>query len=260
MPDHIKPTTEEIQENLDKITQEVDVLKDQPEPEEQPQPDSEPKPSEEAPAPQPDPKPEPQPEVDYKKKYVESTREAQVLHAKNKKINEAIEHAMTLPDPTEDELKKEFSEWDAMTDTEKRLAKDNLVSTRRFNMLSEVTKESKDIEAWNSKVDTFIDDPKTLTDNPELEGKLDEFKLFATKPTRRGVDFNDLVLAFSGEEAKRVKVKNKGSMFETGSGGPNDRPQPKTDKISIDEARTLRTTNYQKYVEYLKAGKIDNSI
>jgi hypothetical protein len=256
--DHKKPTKEELQEQIDKSLEDVDKLKDTPEPD----PEPEPKPSEPAPEPEPEPepKPEPQPDVDYKKKFVESTREAQVLHAKNKKINEVIETALTLPDPTDEELKKEFTDWDVMTDTEKKLATDNLKSTRRFAMLEEVTRESKDIETWNTKVDSFVDDPKTLVDNPELEGKLDDFKLFATKPTRRGVDFGDLVLAFGGEEAKKTKPKNKGSMFETGTGGPNDRPKPKSDKISIEQARVLRETDYKKYTEYLKAGKIENDL
>lgn len=262
---HTKPTKEELQENIDKAAKELEVLKDKPELE----PEPEPKPSEPAPEPETQPEledkpetkkePEPQPEVDYKKKFVESTREAQVLHAKNKKINEVIETATNLPDPTEEELKKEFSDWDVMTDTEKRLAKDNLKSTRRFAMLEEVTRESKDIESWNTKVDAFIDDPKTLVDNPELEGKLEDFKLFASKPTRRGVDFSDLVNAFNGEEAKKTKPKNKGAMFETGTGGPNGKDKPKSDKISIEQARILRQTDYKKYLDYLRAGKIDSS-
>jgi hypothetical protein len=48
-------------------------------------------------------------------------------------------------------------------------------------------------------------------------------------------------------------------MFETGSGGPNERVKPKGDKISLAEARTLMKNDYKKYKEYLVAGKIDTT-
>ena len=263
---HKKPTKEELAENIKNTAQELEndsnsppAPEPDPEPSKpEPQPEPEPEPS--TPAPEPEPsKPEPSPAVDYKKKFVDSTREAQVLHAQNKKINEAIESAMKLPEPPEEEMQKQFPEWDAMTDTEKRLAKDNYISSKRFAMLEEVTRESKDIESWNNKVDTFLADPQSLVDNPGLEGRVEDFKIFASKPTRRGADFNDLVSAFLYDLDKTAKPKNKGSMFETGTGGPNDKPKPKSDKITIDQARTLRTTDYKKYLEFLRAGKIDMS-
>ena len=266
---HKKPTPEELQANIDKAAQEAALLENQQEPEPTPEPTPEPEPEAEpepiiepapAPEPEPSPAPEPKPEVDYKTKFTESTREAQILHAQNKKINEAVQSALSISDPTEEELKKEFSEWDSMTDTEKRLAKDNLKSTKRFAMLEEVTKESKDIEAWNGKVDTFLDDPKSLIDHPELEGKVEEFKIFATKPTRRGLDFEDLVLAFNGASIKDAKPKNKGAMFETGTGGPNDKIKPKSDKIGIEEASKIKATDYKRYVQLLRSGKIDLTI
>ena len=51
-------------------------------------------------------------------------------------------------------------------------------------------------------------------------------------------------------------VKNKGQMFEQGTGGPNNVNKPK-DKISLDEAAILMKTDYKKYAELLKAGKIE---
>jgi hypothetical protein len=201
---------------------------------------------------------QPQEQQDYKKKFVESTREAQVLHAKNKQLVDAIDEASLIDEPTEEELAKEYSDWDLMTDTEKRLAKDSLVNSRRFKVIHQESKKFKDLEAWNEKVNTFADDPKTLTDNPELEGKLDEFKLFASKPTRRGVDFTDLIPAFLYNESQ-LKAKTppkKGQMFEQGTGG-NTKPKPKGDKISTEEGRLLMKTDYNKFKEMLKAGKIE---
>lgn len=265
---HVRPTKEELEANLQKITQELEkpeapVAEPEPStPAPEPEPEPEPEPVEVAPseaAPEPEPEPsQPAPEVDYKKKFTESTREAQILSYKNRKIAEAIDTASELPQPTEDELTREYPEWDTMTDLERRLATDNLYNKRRFELLEGVRKEEKDIQAWNKKVDDYAEDPKTLIDNPELEGKVEEFKAFATKPSRRGVEFETLVSSFLYNVEKQAKKKpaNKGSMIETGSGGPNDRPKPKSDKISTEEAMVLMKTNYAKYKEYLTAEKI----
>lgn len=193
--------------------------------------------------------------VDYKEKFVHSTRESQVLHSKNKKINEVIEKAITMPEPTDEELLKEFPDWDIMSDTEKKLARKTYKYDKAFSMLNEVTKESKDADVWHEKVDTYIEDPKTLNDHPELEGKTEDFKLFASKPTRRGVDFEDLIKAFLFD-VSTSKPKNKGKMFEAGSGG--EKPKPKTDVLSALEGRRLMKTDYKKWKDMLLAGKIAN--
>lgn len=244
---HTKPTPEELEANAQKALEEAEALKNK-EPEKQPEPEPEKQPEKE-------PEEEKAPEVDYKKKFVESTREAQVLHAKNKKMTEAIAKAETMPDPTDEELSKEYSDWEDLTESQQKMAKQALISSRRFQALSEVNKEFKDMEAWTDKVNSFIDDPKVLSDKPRLDGRQDEFKVFANKPTRRGLDFEDLVAAFLFNLEKEAPPKHKGQMFESGTGGPNDKGK-KGDKMSLEEARTLRTTNYQKYREYLSAGKI----
>lgn len=272
MPKHTKPTKEELEANAKKALEEAEALKNNPQlspspslaipsPSEAiPSPSQavpSPSPSEPIPSPIPS-EPIPSPSPDYKEKFVASSREAQVLHAKNKKVNEAIDKAAELPEPTEEELRAEYSDWEVMSDFEKKLAKDSLISTRRFALLHEATKEFKDIDAWNDKVDKFIVDPKVLVDYSELEGRIEEFKIFATKPTRRGVDFEDLISAFLYDITKKMKPKQKGQMFPTGSGGPNEKPKPGGGKITIEEARTLRKTDYNKFKELLKAGKIES--
>ena len=255
MAKHTKPTQEELEANTEKALQEAEQIKEEdPEtPEETHEPEAEEK---EEPEEDQETKPETE-EIDYRKKFTESTREAQILHAKNKKINEAVEKAKGLPDPTEEDLIKEYPDWELLTDLEKKLAKNSLISTRRFSILEEVTAESKDIEAWNNRVDTFISDPKSLIKHPELEGKEDDFKIFAAKPTRRGVEFEDLIPAFLYGRKQEPK---KGAMFESGSGGPNEKSKPKTDTITLEQARKLRERDYNKYKEYLNAGKIESGL
>lgn len=204
---------------------------------------------------QEDSKEDSQETIDYKKKFVSSTRESQVLHSKNKKISEAIEKAVTMPDPSEDELKAQFPNWDVMSETEQVLAKKTFKYDKAFAMLSEVTKESKDIESWNKKVDEYTSNPKTLIEHPELEGKTEEFQIFASKPTRRGVDFEDLIKAFLFDISAK-QVRSKGKMFDTGSGG--EKQKPKSDILSAVEGRKLMKSDYKKWKELLLAGKIAN--
>jgi len=249
---HVKPTVEELEENANKAVEEAEKLKNTPKkPEETPK-KPEPTLSEEE-SPKPESK---EPEPDYKKKAIEQARENIILHSKNKKTNEALEKAMGLPNPTDEEIQKEYPDWELMSEFEKRMARESASNKRRMKVLSEIATENKDLEVWQGKVDSFIDDPKTLIDNPNLEGRQDEFRLFATKLSRRGVDFPDLVSAFLYQTETKKPNKKKGAMFEVGSGGPNDRAKPKADILTIEEGRNLRKTDYKKYSEYLKAGKI----
>jgi hypothetical protein len=269
MTNHKKPTAEELDAQIKATQEELDKLDD---PKPQDEPSKEEVPSEEIPQEEDskevipaktnegdvdgDTDGEQKPTEDYRKKFTESTREAQVLRAKNKKLQEAIQNAGSLPEPTEQELQAEFPEWEEMTATERRLAKDSILNRRRFDAINSAALEGKNIDEWNQKVDEFVDDPKTLIANPELEGKQEEFKRFSAKPTRRGLDFDDLVLAFLGDVQKNRPAPKKGSMFPSGSAGPNDTMKPKDNRLSIEEASVLMQTDYKKYKEYLMAGKI----
>ena len=118
-------------------------------------------------------------EPDYKEKFSESSREAQKIHAKNRKLNEGISKAGEINTVDDEELKAEYPDWDVMSETEQKLARKNLINDKRFAVVVKATEEAKKIEKWGDDVDTFVEDPKTLVDNPALEGKIDEFKTFA---------------------------------------------------------------------------------
>lgn len=275
---HVKPTKEELQRKMKEADAKADQLKTQPSPSQpaptpspsapaptpspsEPIPSSTPSPSQSAPSASPSPSPAPEDDDEVakaKKKASASAREAQVLHARTKKYDEAVLEAEGIQPPTDEEMISEYGqdEWDKMSEGQKKLARNSWVSDKRFEIMSKVSKEGKDIEKWNESVDKFIDNPKTLIDWPQLERKQEEFKAFASKPTRRGLDMEDLVLAFLGEQAKNAKPKSKGKQMETGSAGKKDRPQPKDDKISAAQGRALRNTNYKEWKRMLKAGKI----
>ena len=223
-----------------------------------PSPSPSPSPASVSPSPTPPP-PSPSPSPDpYQVKAREQGRENIVLNAKAKKRNEAIDNASKVIDPTDDEMKAIYPEWEDMTELEKKLAVKTEKSDRRFNIIHASREEEKNIEDWSAKVDTFTGDPKTLVTYPELEGKLDDFILFASRPTRVAVPFDILVSAFLHDETKHMKSKKK-EMFPSGE----HRGEPikkKSDKIGLEEARKIRETDYPRYIRLTKEHKIDTSI
>lgn len=260
------PTEEQIDEEAEKVEETVEepveqkpikILKEAPE-EEKPVKEPEQEPKVEEAEPSPEEKERLKKELEEKnKKLSASARENQKIYAKNRVLNKALIDADEIPDPTEEELQKEFTDWDIMSDIEKNLAKETIISKNWRAKIKSAQETAKKIEKWNDEVDSFVEDPTTLTDNPELEGKSDEFKEFALSEENNSVPMKILVSAFLHEKSK--KTEHKGKMFETNSGGPNDRPEPKSDKLTLEEARKLRETDYNKWKEMLKAGKIESS-
>lgn len=196
----------------------------------------------------------------YKEKFSASSRENQRINAKNRILNQAIQEAQDIPEPTEEEMKSQYGDdWDLMSDVDKKLIKETEVSKRWRQKIKEASDQATKIEKWNESVDEFIKDPKTLNENPDLEGKENDFHEYATLPEHNNVPFSVLVPAFLHQKSTQ-KVSHKGRMFEKGSGGPNDKPASQNGKISIEKARQLRETDYTTYKEYLKKGLIDLSI
>lgn len=280
---HQKPTPEELEANIKKAEEELEALEKGeedkieviPEPDEptpsQPESD-EPTPS--TPPEDDEPEPSKPPEEEkkeadqdalkkenetLKKNYADSTREAQKLYRNNVEVNRALDEASKLEPPTDEEMMKVFPEWDTLDDVTKRIARENELSKRKFDMLQKASEVTKSIQAWNEKVDAFIGDPKTMINYPELEGKEEDFKIYVSGKEGIGAHFDVLVPAFLHDVASK-KTSHKGQqMFERGTGGPSDKPAQKSDKINLTEARLLMKTDYKKYVKYLKEGKIDMS-
>src|SRR3990172_6269971 len=227
-----KPTKEELkakEEEAIKAAEELEgrqqIPPDDPDPEPEPTLDPEPEPEPE-PDPEPtlDPEPEPQaePSVEpskelYKKKFSESSKENQKIYAKNRVINKALADAEDVPEPTEEELQVEFADWDVMSDTERVFAKETVISRNWRKTIAQAKEQATRIEKWNESVEDFVSDPVTLTDNPELEGKTEEFKAFATEEANNSVPFKLLVSAFLHDHTTNKpnnKKKKEGCLKE----------------------------------------------
>jgi hypothetical protein len=227
----------------------------------------------EEPAPEPEPEPEPEEEhkeeevteeepkeeekPDLKQKLSASARENQKIYNKNRILNQAISEEVL--EPTEEEMVKEFPDWEVMGETERTLAKKSVIHDRWTAKIKEASDQVKKIEKWDEEVDKFADDPKTLIDNPELEGKTDDFKEFAKQETSNSVPFKILIGAFLHEKTQK-SVPNKGKMFDTESGGANSKGKQGPAKLTVEEGRKLRESDYGKWKEMLLAGRIESGI
>ncbi len=263
-----KPTKEELKAKEEEAIKAAEEIENPPkeESEEEPKPEIEPEITPE-PEPEPEPikeEPKPEPQADpskelYKKKFSASSRENQKIYAKNRVINKALMEADDVPEPTEEELQTEYKDWELASDNERIALKEALISKRWRQTIVKAKEQATKIEKWNESVDEFTDDPITLNENPELEGKIEEFREFAKQETNNSVPFKILVSAFLHDHQTN-KVHNKGKMFERGLGGANERVEPKGDTLTLEEARVLRQTDYPKYKEKLMAGKIKSDL
>lgn len=196
--------------------------------------------------------------TDYEREYKKASQEAMTQYFKNKKIAETFEEAESIPDPTESELKTyAFSlgqDYEILDDFSKNLLKRQLVSERRFEKVSEVVRESKNIDAWAGKVDTYINAPETIAAYPSISENDEEFRKFCMRPDRRGMNLEDLTTSFLYGLSTRVVPKApKGSVITpaSGSGEPN-----KSKPLNDEDAFRLRNNNPKEYMRLVKAGKI----
>lgn len=195
----------------------------------------------------------------YKKKFSASSRENQKINAKNRVINKALIDAEEVPEPTEEELVKEYPDWELMSDIEKTLAKETVVTRRWREVIKQAKDQATKIEKWTDSVVEYIEDPKTLLAFPQLEGKTEDFKDYATLDENNNVPFSVLIPAFLFQESTNNKP-HKGKMFERSGGGDKTKPKLNDGKISLEDARKLRETNYDLWKQKLKEGKIDQTI
>ena len=189
--------------------------------------------------------------TDYKARYRGSTQEAQVLAAKNKEFVNAVDEASKLPEPTDEDMVKEYGDdWDMMDSVQKKMAKKTYTSERKFAIVNEAAQKTKKTEEWMDSVQKFTSDPVTVTKYPQLQGHEVEFEQFCSVPSRTGVNFDDLVKAFSFD-IKPVRQQRK-SLFEIKGGGEIAKPK----ELTPEEASYLRIHNQKKYKELVKRGKI----
>lgn len=195
--------------------------------------------------------PEPQPKIDYKQKFAESTREAQILLARVKQLEEKLGRVARDEIPAEQELQKLYPDWEMMGELERKLAEKTLILEKRIGKIEQEREAAREEAEWERQLETFLERAKILDAYPELEGREKEFQEFAKKPTHKGVDLNVLADAFLYKVRGEIMPKpKKGAVLEPGRGGPPTAP-PKKKKMTPEELRILRNTDFKKYKQIL---------
>lgn len=201
-------------------------------------------------------KTEPKPgDVDYEKKFKDSSAEARILALRNKTYEQKIEEAENLPEPTDEECRKEYgSEWDEKGEMDQKLAKQILRDKRYKEVVRSIHREQKADREYGEKVSAWAVNPETLKQFPELEGNEAAFVEFASKPTRRGLELEDVAVIFKGTRQAKGKAPS-GSMFPRPSTSQT-KQQPKPATLDADKMSTVRKVDHKAYQEMIRTGKV----
>lgn len=193
---------------------------------------------------------------DYQDKFKNSAREALILHARNKQFQESVEKASSINEVSDDEVveyaKSRNIDLETLEDYQLAIIKDTIINNKRFSVIKQTAEESKEIDQWADKVDTFVSDERNLEQYPEIAGQENEFREFCMKPSRRGLEMDILAKAFLFDVDKAPAKKR--SLLLSGGNGGSSAPKPKP--MTADDAKLLRTTNPRKYNQLVKEGKI----
>lgn len=196
----------------------------------------------------PDADAKPQPEIDYKKKFSESTTENQILAATNEELKNRIREL--TKEPTDSELRAAFPDWEFMDDTAKRSARLSFNANRLAEKHELERQQERAEQTWKNDLEAAI------TAHPELDGKEREFKDFASQPTHKGAPMQVLVDAFLhkiGVAPPPPPLTPKPGL-EKGSGGPKESEKPAV--LSGEELKALRVSDEKAYMEYIKTHDI----
>ena len=186
-------------------------------------------------------------------KFAASARES-ILNAERIKVRDAQIDQLTNTDtPTDEAMKLLYPDWDQLNDVTKQALVKQETQEMRQHRLEAQQQTIIDRQKLDDELETVIDG------NQKLQGKEAAFKRFAKDPKNRGIPAETLAKAFlyDGEdEAPKAPVTAAPSeALPQGNGGPRDPLTPK--KISIEEAIQIKNTDYKRYMELVRDGKIE---
>lgn len=189
--------------------------------------------------------------IDYKKKFGESSREAQRLVEQDKLSKEKIKELEVElrkkerdAPPSDEELQKRYPDWEYLDLSKRDSIKKEIDREKRLRKVEEQL-------AWEN-------DFKSLLKKPEfsaLKEREDEFKGFAYDYT----EIKDLtILAQSFLFEKGVKVEEPEIIperkgLEKPTKGPIDVP---TSELTLEQIKTIRKEQPRRYIKMIQQGKI----
>jgi len=150
-------------------------------------------------------------------------------------------------------MRQVYPEWDTFTD----ITKQAFIRIEAQNMRqARMEAQQQDISArqqLEDKLEEFLDSPPEAF--KKIIGKEAEFKRFAKKKNNIGLSLETLAKAFLFDAEEETPAQPMKEALPTGSGGPRGPLKPK--KISTEEARHIRETDYQHWLELVKSDAIE---
>ena len=207
------------------------------------------------------PAPTPTPEVDYKKKFGDSTRQNQIVVEQFKNLQKVLGDITKQEVPSDEEMRKSDPEWEYLSDREKAMAMKMVVLERRSNLIlktvHDISFESENV----SKLQGFINN------EPRLKGKEEEFYAFATKNSNKGASVDVLLNAFLFElrdgtpPTKEIPVPppaqgNPPSLMRGSPRGGTPPTETRKTQYSDEEIAIMRTSDHKGYMKLVREGKI----
>jgi hypothetical protein len=191
--------------------------------------------------------PEKKPEIDYETKFKESQKEALVLKSQLDKI-EAEKVKKVVVD--EAFLKAKYPDWEEMTTGEQKAIQKGEELAQEVQEIRNAANQFNNDRQWQEKVTAFVTDE--LPDLfPDIVGREEEFTRFATRPSRKGLSFDDLGKIYLHDNPPPPKKRN--LFHSTSSAGDNPTPEGGSD---ADNIKTLRETRPTEFMKLVRAGKI----
>lgn len=132
----------------------------------------------------------PSPTIDYKEKFSNSSREAQILAQKLKETEALLGKLTSENIPSDEEIARTVPGYEYMSDGEKYLVKRQMAVENESRRTTLTTERKRLQDEYKQQIDTMV------VSDPRLKGKEDAFREFISKPSRAGVDGETLLSAF----------------------------------------------------------------
>lgn len=249
------PDEDPEQEEIETPNPEEETPEDPEQPEIE-EPEAEEEPEEEEPEQKETPEaplPPEKPEIDYKQKFADSTREAQILTAKVREQEAALELLTKEDVPTDEELAQQNPNWEFLSDFEQETYRDIQTIKRQTAKSRLIQEQGKQEQARQDALN------HVYAENKELSSRKLEFEAFIGKDSRKGIPIADLVGSFLWEIRDEIdsapgrKIQKRPILQDRSAGGKI------TPKVVDDSERMslLRKNDLQAYnAEMLRRSRI----
>ena len=198
-------------------------------------------------------------------RYRNSSSEAMILNAKNKGLESTLNKLTSEDTPDEAELLAEYPEYKDYNAVTQKLMRETLTNRKRQMRINLTLIEQEADRKWQA-------DLRQLTAKPEYSSLRSDqkFEEFVFKPQHKGVDMQTLADAYlvrTGRATSATPPETPSANpspaqpspgLPRGSGGPRTPNKPQ--KVTLEQAKIIRETNYREYMRLMRADLIENEV